>query len=835
MSRTDPPTGAPPAQAGSHQLKRQLVVVWSVALMFVAAVVAAALALDATGARRAVMLADQRVEQAARAAEADLVRTLLGTDLALAGLAELLRDSQLPDGRLDRVRAGAVLSGIADHQLAFDDLLLFDEQGRWLLGLSREPADPARWTALARRVATPAPPGLVIGDPIGAPASGEPVLPLARRVQVPGGRPIVAVALVPVPVMLPVARSIALSPGLVVTLERGDGGAMVSVPVDAGHAVESAATRSARRSTSYDDVRVVASLPLEVALSEWQDERELIQAVAAAFIVMVLAAALLAQVQLTRLVAARRALARSSGTLDLALDSMGDAFLLCDADDRVVRWNRRYLDYFPWQVSVIAVGVPFRRLVEAGAAARQKQGVVDDHEAWIERRMAVRRQTQNEVWEAVHSGKVLSILERRTPDGGLVSVYRDMSAAEQRLAEAKRDAEAANAAKSQFLATMSHEIRTPLNAIIGLNELLLLGPLAPAQRRQAELVRSSGQLLLSLINDILDLSRIEAGHFELRHEPFEPLTLAEEVIQLLRERAQARQLTLELSGSGLQGLTLLGDAVRFRQVLFNLVGNALKFTESGGVDVRLRWQPDAGADAGRGTLELQVEDTGIGIEPELMPRLFERFTQADGSAARRHGGSGLGLAITREVVQRLGGHIEATSKPGRGSCFTVTLPCARGKAPPVVADAPLAPDDTSAAPPLAVLVAEDNAVNQVLIESILRHLGHQPTVVGNGAEAVARVQAEAYDVVLMDMQMPEVDGLEATRRIRCLPGPAAALPIVAMTANARDDDRRACLQAGMDSFVSKPIDFDELAQVLRGVRQPGPGAASPAPARGRSG
>ena len=822
-----PPAAAPPA----------LRAVWALALLFVAAVVAAALALDAAGLRRALQQADERVAEIARVADKDIGRELLAAELALAGLPELLREAWRPDGRLDEVRAAQAVFAFADRQLVFDDFLLLDPQGRWLAGTAALQADrpaTAELARLAERVARPAPVGLLVGDPIHSPSSGELVLPLVRRVALPSGSDAVAVGLVAAPVMLPVARTAALTPGLVVQLERADGRVLFRLPAGAATVVLGEARR-AERLSSYGDLTVAALLPLPVATAAWAADRRTIGGIAAAFVLMILAAALLVHRQLKRAAATRQALAASAQTLDLALESMGDGFLLCDAEDRVVRWNRRYIDYFPWQQHVIGVGVPFRRLVETGAAARFGIGRDSERDAWIEDRLAVRRQTQQEMWEAVHSGKVLSILERRTPDGGIVSVYRDMSAAEQRLAAAKRDAEAANAAKSQFLANMSHEIRTPLNAIIGLNELLLLGPLAPAQRRQAELVRSSGQLLLSLINDILDLSRIEAGHFELRQEPFVPRTVAEEVVQLLRDRAETRRLQLELHDDGSTGLALRGDAVRFRQVLFNLLGNALKFTDQGRVTVRLHWQATPGAASG--WLRLEVEDTGIGIDPERLPQLFERFTQADAGTARRYGGSGLGLAITREVVHRMGGEIEARSEPGRGSCFAVRLPfepvaaasaaTAAVHGTPAQAPAAPAPAEGATTRPMQVLVAEDNAVNQVLIESILRHLGHQPVVVANGAEAVQRLQEGRFDIVLMDMQMPEVDGLEATRRIRALGDAAARVPVVAMTANARDEDRQACMAAGMNAFLSKPIDFDELAHTLRRVHP------APAPAAGQ--
>jgi CheY-like chemotaxis protein len=394
----------------------------------------------------------------------------------------------------------------------------------------------------------------------------------------------------------------------------------------------------------------------------------------------------------------------------------------------------------------------------------------------------------------------------------VVSVLRDITRSDQVLSRAKAEAEAANESKSRFLAQMSHEIRTPLNAVLGTNGLLLASPLSPEQRQLCELMRSSGQVLLALINDILDLSKIEAGHMTLEIVRFDPLTTVQDVVSLLSVRAQARGLGLQLLAAAGVSRSLMGDPSRLRQVLFNLVGNALKFTERGEVLVKLGQQPLAD---GRVQLQIEVSDTGIGIPAELMPRLFDRFVQGDNSTARRYGGSGLGLAISHDLVALMGGDIRVRSQLGSGSTFTVCLPLALAD----LAAAPEAgtPTALEAAPQRRILVAEDNGVNQILIKAMLDRLGHYCDIVADGLEAVRQVQAAHYDLVLMDLQMPGMDGETATREIRLLPGALAHIPIVAMTAHAMPGDRQAMLDAGMTDQLTKPVDLAVLAATITRV------------------
>jgi signal transduction histidine kinase/CheY-like chemotaxis protein len=426
-------------------------------------------------------------------------------------------------------------------------------------------------------------------------------------------------------------------------------------------------------------------------------------------------------------------------------------------------------------------------------------------------------------WTSTHTWSVVGVLTALIAASfAWVAILRTRVRGQtETLRQAKEAAEAASRAKGEFLANMSHEIRTPMNGILGMTGLALEATSVEEQREYLALVKASGESLLQLINDILDLSKIEAGKLDLESIAFDPRQLVADTMKLIEWRAAQKALALDWHVARDVPAGLNGDPMRLRQVLLNLLSNALKFTDSGKIAVRMTVDPSSTAcraeAAGEGgasvILRVTVSDTGVGIAADKHETIFDNFTQADGSTTRKYGGTGLGLAISARLVTMMGGRIWVESEPGRGSTFQLTVRLTA--APAVPRELPVA----AAAPafaPLSVLLAEDNEVNQLLARRLLEQAGHKVTAVGNGLEALAALETGSFDVILMDVQMPELDGFAATAAIRAAERSTGRhQPIIAMTAHALKGDRERCLEAGMDGYISKPITAQQLHAIIR--------------------
>ena len=405
--------------------------------------------------------------------------------------------------------------------------------------------------------------------------------------------------------------------------------------------------------------------------------------------------------------------------------------------------------------------------------------------------------------------------------GSLASLYikaRDANLRAEEAAKAQREAEQANKIKSEFLASMSHEIRTPMTSVMGMADLILDERLTQEARQKVFKIKDATRSLLKIVNDILDISKMESGKLEIEHVDFDLRNLIQDVIALFEEKRKGgRRKALELTvGLGEDVPDVVnGDPTRLRQVLINLVGNAVKFTQEGTVNIRV--ERDAGL--GKDHLRFFVEDTGIGLSEAVLETIFDDFTQADSSIRRQYEGAGLGLAISKRLVETMGGQIGVQSKPAVGSVFWFTLalyqPVSRTRPEAVVPK----PSDGQyeVRRRLAVLVAEDNAINQEIISAYLKRLGHHYAVASSGLEALQTYGENTFDLILMDIRMPELSGLDATKRIRGMDGEKGTVPIIALSADAVEENVRGYFNAGIDGFVAKPIDLDELVLTINKV------------------
>ena len=496
-----------------------------------------------------------------------------------------------------------------------------------------------------------------------------------------------------------------------------------------------------------------------------------------------------------------------SDLIELTLNHMNQGVAVIRPDGRIWLYNKRALEY---------AGIddpPFPPTTKSVVEAQLRNGefgpdgslLPEDVRAFL---MEGKGKPPKSYTRRRPNGTVLEIRSDPMPDGSLIQTYTDIT----EIARAREEAEAAARAKASFLAAMSHEIRTPINGVIGAARLIETTRLCADQRRYLETIMSCGDALLVVIDDILDYSRFTSIGVDVERAPCDPVQMLQSAFLVAKPEADRKGLSFEMVGLESLPAGLVTDARRLRQALINLLGNAVKFTETGGVRLVAAVRDTEAGPA----LRISVHDTGIGVPEEAIGRLFREFSQVDDTIRRRFGGTGLGLAISRAIVEALDGRLGVCSEPGVGSEFWIELPLEEAPAPTGAAKPAKA-----SAQPLRILVAEDVATNQLVIEASLKALGHAPVIVGDGLKALARIQAEPFDLLMLDMQMPHMDGLEAARTLRALG--FCDVPVVALTANGFDSDREACLAAGMDGFIAKPFSLQQIASEIARLA---PGRAS---------
>jgi PAS domain S-box-containing protein len=525
-------------------------------------------------------------------------------------------------------------------------------------------------------------------------------------------------------------------------------------------------------------------------------------------------------------------LERERYLLHALLDNVPDSIYFKDRDSRFLRISRGMAEKFKLANPEVAIGKTDSDIFTPEHATQARHDELQVMQTGTPMIARVERETWPDLPDSWCSTTKLPL---RDADGKIVGTFgvsRDITElilAEQRLREAGDQADRANRAKSEFLANMSHEIRTPMNGIIGMTELLSHTQLEDSQRSFVAMIEQSAQSLLRIINDILDFSKIEAGKLELDPRPFDIRRCVSHAAQTLAIRAAQKSLELILHIDESIPQTLVGDPDRLRQILVNLVGNAIKFTPRGEIELRVSL-PQESPQLSELTLHFSVRDTGIGIEPAKQKRIFDAFAQADVSTTRQYGGTGLGLSISSQLVEMMNGRLWLESEPQMGSTFHFTANVQRAtevageqaRPAPTITPRPRAPERTASNPGLHLLLAEDGVVNRIVLEGLLQREGHNVQSVEDGLAAVEAWREQTFDAIFMDIQMPRMDGLEATRAIRAEEQSAATkarTPIIAITAAAMEGDAQQCLEAGMDDYLSKPINLPELERILEEVSQ----------------
>jgi len=774
-----------------------------------------------------------------RSTEAAINRSFVQVDAMLAGLPAVLSPFQR-DGRLEVSQVNRVLRELNNQNFTYRDILLIGPDGlpvATALPVSRRRRLPLPSASSFAEVAARG--GSVsIGGPVLNANTGEWTLFFARNIVLPTLGPVMAVAEVPVPVVQAILSGAGESLGLRVTLERDDGTLLASVPHDETRIGQklsppAAAMRGSEhdlevksrfgdemlvlavvRPTLYPALSVAVTLKVDAALSGWYADRSRAFLVSGALGLMILLVAGALMVGLRQRERVEDERARARRTLENALESMSDGFVMFDPDDRLIACNSRYKDFYKISAPFIVPGALFDDIMREGALRGQYPQAQGDIEKFVIESKAFHRGNHPPMERLLPDGRWVLITERRTPDGGVVGIRTDITPlkrAMQDLATARDSARAAGEAKSQFLARMSHELRTPLNGILGFSELLLEdGRLDEDQHDKVRNLHGAGKHLLELVNDLLDLTKIESGRMEFASRPFLLQDVVRSCASLVAPDVLRKKLQFTLDFDEKLPKALMGDPTRLRQIILNLLSNAVKFTPSKGEIYYRVMRKNAEI------LRIEVQDTGPGISPQNQRLIFEDFVQLVSITQSDVSGTGLGLAITSRLVKQMGGEIGCESSPGSGSIFWLEIPVVIAEMQD--ANEALKVDQANAAAfhKLRVLVVDDVKANRDVAGALLEIIGHEVSFATNGTEALKKLQANGFDAILMDLQMPEMDGFAAARAIRSMALPLSQIPIYALTASVMPEQIAAAHEAGMNGHIGKPLSRETLRAVLSG-------------------
>ena len=485
-----------------------------------------------------------------------------------------------------------------------------------------------------------------------------------------------------------------------------------------------------------------------------------------------------------------------------AIEAIDEGFVYYDAEDRLQFCNDHYRAYYPLSSQHFTPGQKFVDLLRLGLEAGEFSQAIGREEEWLQDRIEAHKAANSTIEQKLSNGRWLKISERKTKEGGTVGFRVDITA----LKEAQERAETANKTKSEFLANMSHEIRTPMTGVLGMLDALTDSHLDKDQIRLVNTARQSSLALLEILNDILDQSKIEAGKLLIVNVDFNIKVLIEQIQYSFMPRAQDKDLWFRCEIADDVPTSLHGDPNRLRQVLINLLSNAIKFTAEGGITVKIKLSSE-------NTLLFEVEDTGIGIPPEIRDSLFERFLQADSSTSRKYGGTGLGLSISKSLVEMMQGEIGIRGVKKGGTCFWFSLPL-QVSLQDIEDNTNTERIVTRASEPLRVLIAEDNSINQMIIERFFATLGHTAFITENGHEALQSIKDFDFDLIVLDIRMPVMDGMDTLQEIKKLSPAKKAIPCIALTADVTTEHVKRYLDAGFDAVVAKPIDQPKLAEAI---------------------